>query len=172
MADLFENWFMKWCQDQGKRRLPLSFYIRGLSKIIYLYTFEADPLNIISVWSFRKEIHHFNLKTQFGFEFKESEIKWFAGYRIGIRIQWDPEFLPWSISGLSVSGSGVKKKEIWTWIWFCLRRSWIRTESGFDYFLKPWMDICMIRKQAEIFIVYDDWHISLFFHSMLTLLFT
>ena len=41
----FESLYMYWCWEPGKRKVPLSFCIRGLSKTLYyIYIFEAGDL--------------------------------------------------------------------------------------------------------------------------------
>ena len=41
----FESWYMYWWWDLGKRLVPLSFCIWGLSFQTNLFNCEADPLN-------------------------------------------------------------------------------------------------------------------------------
>ena len=42
----FESWYMYWWRDLGKRLVPLSFCIWGLSFQTNLFNCEADPLSL------------------------------------------------------------------------------------------------------------------------------
>ena len=50
-AGFFESWYMYWWRDLGKRLLPLSFCIWGLSFQTNLFNCEADPLKLIWLWT-------------------------------------------------------------------------------------------------------------------------